>query len=142
MPQTVLIVNGDRDTREILRVLLRHHGYATREVLTVEDALAVAATDPPDLIAGEMWVPTASGFCCLPERIRADLPACTTRILVLTADAFAGVHQRAAAAGADGLLTKPFELPVLVGEVRRLIGPVIAPYPLFETRAGQETLGA
>ena len=123
MPKTVLIVNGDADTREILRVLLRHHGYVTREALAVEDAIALAASDPPALITGEMWVPAASGYCCLPERIRAEIQLSASKVLVLTADAFDGVHQRARAAGADALLTKPFELPVLVREVRSLIGP-------------------
>ena len=127
MPKTVLIVNGDADTREILRVLLRHHGYATREAMTVDDAIASASSEPPALIAGEYWVPAASGYCCLPERIRAEVALEATRVLVLTADAFEGVHQRAKAAGADGLLTKPFELPALVGEVRRLIGPALPP---------------
>ena len=127
MPKTVLIVNGDADTREILRVLLRHHGYVTREAMTVEDAIALAASEPPALITGEMWVPAASGYCCLPERIRAEIVLSTSKVLVLTADAFEGVHQRAKAAGADALLTKPFELPALVREVRSLIGPA---YPM------------
>ena len=141
MPKTVLIVNGDADTREILRVLLRHHGYATREVMTVEDAVGLARLEPPALIAGEMWVPTASGYCCLPERIRADVPDTSARILVLTADAFEGVHQRAKAAGADGLMTKPFGLPALIVEVRRLIGPGSAPVSA-SGRMDQEQLGA
>ena len=125
MSQTVLIVSGDADTRDILRVLLRHHGYRTREVPTADEALAAAATDPPALITGEMWVASASGACCLPERMRAAPVTAAARILVLTADAFDGVHQRARAAGADGLLTKPFELPALLAEVARLIGPAI-----------------
>ena len=123
MPKTVLIVNGDADTREILRVLLRHHGYVTREAMTVDDAIAASVSEAPALIAGEYWVPAVSGYCCLPERIRAEVWLAGTRVLVLTADAFDGVHQRAKAAGADGLMTKPFELPALVTEVRRLIGP-------------------
>lgn len=130
MSQTVLIVNGDADTRDILHVLLRHHGYRTREVLTADDAIAAAAADPPALIAGEMWVASKSGACCLPERMRAAPPTSTARILVLTADAFPDVHQRGRAAGADGLLTKPFELPALIAEVARLIGPgIVTPSP-------------
>lgn len=126
MPQTVLIVGGDADTREILRVLLRHHGYSTREASTADDAIEAAATDPPALITGEFWVPSETGPCCLPERMRAEPSTSSARILVLTVDAFDGVHQRAKAAGADSLLTKPFELPALVGEIRRLIGPGLA----------------
>lgn len=141
MPKTVLIVTSDADTREILRVLLRHHGYLTREAVSADEAFAIAAADPPALIAGEMWVPAASGFCCLPERIRADETLSSSRVLVLTADAFEGVHQRAKAAGADGLLTKPFELPVLVGEVRRLIGPAF-PMPTAMGHREQDQLGA
>ena len=141
MPKTVLIVNGDADTREILRVLLRHHGYVTREALTVDDAIAYAASEPPALIAGEYWVPAASGYCCLPERIRAEVALSASRVLVLTADAFEGVHQRAKAAGADGLMTKPFELPALVTEVRRLIGPAFPP-PSGIGQHEQNQLGA
>ena len=57
------------------------------------------------------------------------------------ADAFEGVHLRAKAAGADSLMTKPFELPALVGEVRRLIGPG---YPAATDGGGreQDQLGA
>ena len=141
MPKTVLIVSGDSDTREILRVLLGHHGYVVREVLTIEDAIALAAADPPALIAGEMFVPAASGFCCLPERIRAEAALGVSKLLVLTADAFEGVHQRAKSLGADGLLTKPFELPALVTEVQRLIGPGF-PIPSGLGERGQEQLGA
>lgn len=141
MPKTVLIVSSDADTREILRVLLRHHGYVTREVVSADEAIAVAASDPPALIAGEMWVASASGACCLPERIRAETALAASRVLVVTADAFEGVHQRAKAAGADALLTKPFELPVLIGEVRRLIGPAFAT-PSASSYREQDQLGA
>jgi CheY-like chemotaxis protein len=127
MPKTILIVNGDADTREILRVLLRHHGYVTREAMTVDDAIAAAFVEPAALITGEFWVPASSGYCCLPERIRAEEALAETRVLVLTADAFEGVHLRAKAAGADGLMTKPFELPALIREIRRLIGPAFPP---------------
>ena len=141
MPKTILIVNGDADTREILRVLLRHHGYVTREAMTVDDAIAAASLEPPALITGEFWVPTASGYCCLPERIRAEESLMTTRVLVLTADAFEGVHLRAKAAGADGLMTKPFELPAVVVEIRRLIGPAFPAAAGGEARE-QDQLGA
>lgn len=141
MPKTVLIVSSDADTREILRVLLRHHGYVTREVVSADEAIAIAVSDPPALIAGEMWVSAASGFCCLPERVRAEEKLAASRVLVLTADAFEGVHLRAKAAGADGLLTKPFELPVLIGEVRRLIGPGF-PMPSGMAHREADQLGA
>ena len=141
MPKSILIVNGDADTREILRVLLRHHGYVTREAMTVDDAIVAASAEPPALITGEFWVPAASGYCCLPERIRAEESLVGTRVLVLTADAFEGVHLRAKAAGADSLMTKPFELPALVGEVRRLIGPGYQ-LPIDAGAREQDQLGA
>ena len=141
MPKSIFIVNGDADTREILRVLLRHHGYVVHEVMTVDDAIAAASAEPPALITGEFWVPAASGYCCLPERIRAERSLADTRVLVLTADAFEGMQLRAKAAGADSLMTKPFELPALIVEVRRLIGPGLSP-PTMGAAREQDQLGA
>ena len=139
MPQTVLIVNGDADTREILRVLLRHHGYQTREVETADAAIRAATADPPALITGEFWVAGESGPCCLPERMRADDATAAARILILTADAFEGLDQQARFAGADALMTKPFDLTTLLGEVRRLIGIGLGSgFPRYGADRGEE----
>ena len=83
---TILVVNHDADTREILRFVLRYQGYWTIDVQTAEEVLAAIATERPALIVSELYVPSAEGPCVLGERLRRESAATGVRVLILTSN--------------------------------------------------------
>jgi DNA-binding response OmpR family regulator len=126
---TILIVNHDADTCEILRVLLRYQGYWTIDLRTVEEVRAAIAAERPALVVSELYVPSAQGLCVLGERLKVDPATARVRILVLTSNVTDDRWKQLPLPVCDGFLTKPFELRVFEAELRRLLGPEAATGP-------------
>ncbi|HSL69917.1 MAG TPA: response regulator [Longimicrobiales bacterium] len=119
--RTVLLVDGDVDSRTVYRAVLQHCGY---RVLEAEDglmAVALAVSDRPDLVVTELTVPKLSGFDLL-QRLRTQDATHGMRTIVLSAVAFDEDRQRAYAAGCELFLAKPVEPKELVYEIDKLIG--------------------
>ena len=117
MSTRVLLVDDDPAVLSGLRRALVLEGY---EVLAAEDgetALALAASQPPDLVVLDVMLPGLDGLAVC-QRLRATSP---TPILMLTAkdtvpDRVAGLDR-----GADDYLVKPFALDELLARVRALL---------------------
>ena len=69
MKHRILIVDDHEDTREILRVLLEHHGYEVAQVDSGEAALDQMVVSPPDLVILDVCLPGIDG-CEVLERLR------------------------------------------------------------------------
>jgi two-component system, OmpR family, KDP operon response regulator KdpE len=100
----VLIIDDDRDLRNVCRVGLEAFGY---EVLTAGDAkdgLAEAAVDAPDVIVLDLGLPDMDGVeLCKRVRTWSEVP-----VVVLSADGSEDRKVEALGAGADDYMTKPF----------------------------------
>ena len=142
---TILVVNHDADTREILRLVLRYQGYWTIDLQTAEEVLAAIATERPALIVSELYVPSAEGLCILGERLKREPAAKGVRVLILTSNVIDDEWRQLPTPACAGFLTKPFELRVLEAEVARLLGAdaAIGPrLPAPPPPSRQEILGA
>ena len=116
----ILLVDGDADTREILRVALENHGH---EVLDAADGtlgLSLAREHRPALIIGDfpLDVPGESPFT---GAVRREPGLQGTRILTVTARALAD-NLVAARRVSDAVLVKPVEPRDVVMEAERLLG--------------------
>jgi CheY-like chemotaxis protein len=113
----ILIVDDDADLREQLVELFHLEGY---EVMAVEDGLdalqLLEAGAAPDLVLLDMHMEGIDG-----DDFAAELRALNVhlRILVITADSHP--QDCAARVGANGFLSKPFELSDLLDAVERLL---------------------
>jgi two-component system OmpR family response regulator len=106
---TILVVDDDRDLRELLATLLEEEGY---EVATANDgrsALEEVRRHRPTLILLDMKMPVMDGWHFCANLREAGVPP---PIVVITAAANA--EGRAAEVGADGWLSRPFELDALL----------------------------
>ena len=120
-PARVLLVEDDRFLRKAAEVRLRRAGLT---VLTASDgveALAVARTQPVDLILLDLIMPRLQGFDVLKvlkeEAGTRDIPVLIMSNLGQDAD-----RDRAARDGAAGYLVKAnMSLDALTGEVLRLL---------------------
>ena len=115
----ILLVEDDDANRTILAEFFRTRGHRVDEAASGPEALALAASSPPDLVVLDVQLPGMDGFEVL-SRLRSG-PDTGPPVLALTALAMAGDRERVLAAGADAYLAKPAPLVVLGREIDRLL---------------------
>jgi CheY-like chemotaxis protein len=115
----VLIVDPDEDTRCLYKTFLIPRRYVVEEAADGREALAMAITDPPDVIVMETRLPGIDGYS-LCELLRRDRDTKAVPIVVVTSDARPFTLARARSSGADALLVKPCLPEVLFGEMERV----------------------
>ena len=114
--RTVLVCDNETVLRALVRATLEP-GYEVLEARDGDEALALMAERPPDLLLLDMMMPGRTGLDVLAELRAAGN---TLPVVMVTARAQAADRVRAADAGADRFLSKPFspaELEALVAEL-------------------------
>ena len=119
-PRTVLLVDGDMDSRTVNRAMLQHYGYRVLEAADGVTAVKLAAAEPPDAVVTELSVPKLSGLELM-ERLRESESTNEVRLVVLSALTMESDIQRAYAAGCELFMSKPIEPQALVRELDRLL---------------------
>jgi DNA-binding response OmpR family regulator len=107
MPRTVLIVDDERDTNDILASLVRSHGFEPTQVFAGSPVAAAARETLPDLILLDLMLPDLDGFAVC-DQLKRNRE--TNLIPVIMVTALGDSNHRAAGVrvGANGYLTKPF----------------------------------
>lgn len=119
-PPRVLVVEDEDNIAEALEYLVLREGYRHDRVASGADALPRIRSTHPDLVLLDVMLPEVSGYeIC--RTIRTDPALDGVRVLMMTARGSAVERQRGLDLGADGFITKPFELQHLRAEVRRVL---------------------
>ena len=110
----ILVCDDEPQILRALRVVLREAGFETLAAETMEEALDLAAVDPPDAAIVDLVLPDGDGVE-LTRRLRewSHMP-----VLVLSAVGDEADKIRALDAGADDYVTKPFSPPELLARLR------------------------
>jgi CheY-like chemotaxis protein len=117
LPRRVLVVDDDRDLRDILSLVLVEAGYAVDAAENGQDALVKITRCRPDLILLDMRMPVMDGWTFARElRVRFEE---RPPIVVITASERA--RSNAAEVGAVGWLGKPFTLKDVLETVPRYL---------------------
>jgi CheY-like chemotaxis protein len=105
---TILIVDDDPMIRKLITTTLEDvAGYSLREAGDGLAAVEAALAERPEIVFLDYDMPRLNGIeAC--RRLRSDPATAEATIVMLTAMADGSSHERAAAAGADLFLTKPF----------------------------------
>ena len=100
---------------------MTREGYEHDRVANGAEALGRIRATHPDLVLLDVMLPEVSGYenC---QGVRLDPSLADVKILMMTARGSAIERKKGLALGADGFISKPFELKELREEVRRLIG--------------------
>jgi len=109
---TILVVEDNPATRELLREFLQGDGHTVLEASTGLEALTVAGVASPDLILLDLRLPDAHGFD-LARRLRQEPHMTTIPILALTAYPGDPGAEALTDSGCTGYLTKPISLELL-----------------------------
>src|SRR5262245_24507911 len=117
MAERILIVDDDPQVQEVLTRFLGREGYTPVAVGTGEAALEVFRTEPPDLVLLDLCLPGIDGFQVC-RRLKENEATALIPVTILTGSQLAEARTRAIEAGADDVLTKPFDYFLLRARLR------------------------
>ena len=115
----ILVIEDNRDSRDILSKLLRMSGYDVMSASDGEIGYTSALKHEPDLIITDIHMPRMDGIEFV-KRIRLEEALAETPILVVTAFG-SNVAREAIEAGADASAEKPFDFDKFLDTVQVLI---------------------
>ena len=120
MKISILLIEDDRDMRELVAGHLEHSGF---DVQRAEDGIkgqALALQYSPDLILLDLMLPSVDGLT-LCQRLRRDERTSNIPILMITA--LGGLKDKVTGfnSGADDYITKPFDLEELHVRIKALL---------------------
>lgn len=135
---TVLIVDDEKDLRQLIDFNLKQAGYRTLHAATGEEALAQVARHAPHMILLDLNLPDLAGTE-VARRLKADPETREIPIVMLTArggeaDRIAGFEL-----GAEDYVPKPFSVRELVLRLNVVRRRLSAPIGQSSTEASAET---
>jgi DNA-binding response OmpR family regulator len=115
-----IIVDDDRDTREMLALALDLEGYDVTQAANGVKLISTLQVDRPDIILLDINMSWIDGFeLCRAVRRNEhfrDIPVLFVSARKSRADVDAGL-----ASGADGYFSKPIDFDLLLGRMRELV---------------------
>jgi CheY-like chemotaxis protein len=117
----VLIVDDERKNRQLIEVMLGEDGYELLTASCGEDALAMIATQRPDLVLLDVMMPGMDGYQ-VAARLKSDPATADLPVVILTALGDANSRAHGLGSGAVEFLTKPINRAELRACARRLVG--------------------
>ncbi len=117
---SVLVVDDEQMTRDLLRLMLRPAGFEVMEAEDGFDALDKLTTQTPDVVVLDVMMPNMDGIATCQEIRRnprtADLP-----VIMLSAKTHGTAVDEGLAAGANQYLTKPIARKKLIEVINQLV---------------------
>ena len=111
----LVLADDDPNVTGVVARYLTFQGFEVRTVANGAEAVDVVLADPPDLLLIDIMMPEVDGLEAV-RRIRSEASLASLPILVFSA--LSEKSDEVVAAGADGLITKPYNLPDLVERIR------------------------
>ena len=114
MNERILIVDEDKNIRDLLASALKASGYGVLEAQSFAQARMLALSHCPDLMLLELNLPDGDGLDLIRFlRAQMDLP-----MVVVSVRAHQRDKVEALDGGADDYITKPFEIEELLARIR------------------------
>lgn len=117
---TILIVDDQRDNRDMLSAMLRQEGYQTMAAESGMEAMEVIAKVAPQLILLDVSMPDMDGYA-VASLLKADPKTAGIPIIMVTAHTGRGARVVGLHTGVEDYMTKPVDAPELLLKVRNLL---------------------
>jgi two-component system cell cycle sensor histidine kinase/response regulator CckA len=118
--QCILVVDDEFHNRQLLEVMLAREGCLVLTAGSGEEALAMVALRPPDLIILDVMMPGLDGFE-VTRRLKGDVATKSIPIIILTARDGREARMRGLNAGAEEFIGLPVDHAELCARVRNLL---------------------
>ena len=120
VPHTLLLADDSVTIRRVIELTFADEDVQVVTVSDGEQAIAVMDQSPPDIVLADVGMPGRDGYQ-VAQHIK-QTPRLAHIPVVLLTGAFEPIDQeKAAAAGCDGVLAKPFEPQQVIGRVKELL---------------------
>jgi len=117
-PGDILIVDDERDIRELIADILRDEGFATRLAGTSEECMSAIADQPPALLILDIWLKDSQmdGIDIL-KIVKRDYP--DVPVVIISGHGNIEIAVAAIKQGAYDFIEKPFNIDQLLVVIRR-----------------------
>jgi phosphate regulon transcriptional regulator PhoB len=116
----VLVVEDERDIRDLILLHLTREGFRCRTAATGTEALRAVRSALPDLVVLDLMLPDVGGLeVC--RRLRSEAASAVVPIIMLTAKADEVDRVVGLEMGADDYVVKPFSPKELIARVRAVL---------------------
>ena len=119
MSRSILIVEDEKEIRDLLALYLRKEGFTLSFAVNGEEGLSRARSEKPALILLDILLPERDGLEVLRE-IRADREIARTPVIMLTAKGEETDRVVGLELGADDYVSKPFSPREVVARVKAI----------------------
>lgn len=120
--RSVLVVDDELDTAEMLVEMMRLSGYQVFKSYSGRQAIQMVTREKPDVVLLDVMMPDLSGLDVL-RFMRGDPRLKKTPVIILSARCMPSDIQSGLDAGADLFLTKPVGCQDLRSAVEEVINP-------------------
>jgi two-component system OmpR family response regulator len=118
----VLVIEDDEHLAKLLRMFLVMHEFVPRMAANREDITAALRLAPkPDVVLLDVTLPDIDGFEVL-LRMKQHPVMKTIPVIIMTAKATREAVLKGLACGANGYITKPFDVDVISNAVKSVLG--------------------
>ena len=117
MAISVLVVEDDKNIRDLLQMYLEKEGYAVTTAGDGEEALTKFRAIRPDLVLLDVMMPVMDGWAVC-KTIRAESQ---TPVIMLTAKSQTDDKVIGLKSGADDYITKPFEMREVLARIEAVL---------------------
>ena len=121
-PPFVLIVEDEDNIAVALEYVVKREGYGHARIADGADVMPFIRSRHPEVVLLDIMLPSVSGYEICQE-IRLDPTLSDVKVVMMTARGSALEKRKAMALGADGFVSKPFDLGTLRGEIKRIVTP-------------------
>jgi len=114
----ILIVDDERDIRELVSDILEDEGYTTRLAGTSDEAIAQISAEPPGLLILDIWLKDSNmdGIDIL-KAVKRDMP--DIPVVIISGHGNIEIAVAAIKQGAYDFIEKPFNIDQLLVVIRR-----------------------
>ena len=118
----VMIVDDDREMRDMLALALRHQGFDVAQAANGLRLISSLQLKRPDVILMDVNMSWIDGFE-LCRAVHQNEEFCRIPVVFVSARASASDVKRGLDAGAADYFTKPVDIQTLIGRIRQLMPP-------------------
>lgn len=117
LPKKILVVDDNRDSRELVVKVLKNKGYQMVEASDGEEAIEKAMAERPNLILLDLSIPKIDGYeVC--RRLKSQDAFKDIPVVALTAHAMRGDREKTLEVGFEGYISKPINIRELPEQVK------------------------